>query len=122
MESARDRVELDGVADRALAAARNAESHRGRAVELGEIEAALVELQSFERIRGATRVVVHLIARAAQRVARVLIRAPRQRDEVLALGAAEEVRRGLRLAVAQIDHAAPRASATAAGPGTSMST
>jgi hypothetical protein len=68
-----DCVELDAVADRAFAGPRNAETHGGRAIELGEIEAALVELQPRERIRRSTRVVIHLVTRATQRVARVQI-------------------------------------------------
>jgi hypothetical protein len=60
------RVELDGIAHRTFAVSRNAELHRRSAVEIGEIEAALVELQSFERVVGAARVIVHFTTHAAQ--------------------------------------------------------
>jgi hypothetical protein len=48
-----DRIELDRVAGRTLAAAGNVERHRGLSVDGGEREASLVEVRAFEGVRRA---------------------------------------------------------------------
>jgi hypothetical protein len=59
-------VELDEISERAFAMSGNAEAHARCAVEIGETEAALVELQTAECVGGATIVIAHLIACRAQ--------------------------------------------------------